>query len=368
MIDLLVLQPTPFCNLDCSYCYLPDRGNKARMSWEVLEAAARRVVESPYLGDELTFVWHAGEPMVVPIQWYAEAFERVARVVGDRAEVFHSFQTNATLINDDWCAFLKAREVRIGVSYDGPAPLHDRHRVKRDGRGTHAEVTEGMRRLRAAGIPFHVIAVVTADALDQAEGIYRVMQASGCYQVGFNFEEAEGVNATSTLDESSIPAVRAFLGRFLELCRRDPDAPRVRELDHMAAALMAPPSRDRGTQENEPFRVLTVGQTGEFTTWSPELLGASHPKLGTLTLGNVLTDSLEDAAASAHFLALAADVSAGVEACAETCSYFGVCGGGSPSNKLSEAGGFAATETNHCRLSRQAVAEVVLADLERVVG
>ena len=23
-LELLVVQPTPFCNLDCSYCYLPD--------------------------------------------------------------------------------------------------------------------------------------------------------------------------------------------------------------------------------------------------------------------------------------------------------------------------------------------------------
>ena len=68
--------------------------------------------------------------------------------------------------------------------------------------------------------------------------------------------------------------------------------------------------------------------------------------LGTLALGNVLTDSLADAAASAHFLALAADVRAGVDACAETCTYFGVCGGGSPSNKLSEANGFGPTLPN----------------------
>ena len=28
-IDLLVVQPTPFCNIDCRYCYLPDRNSKA---------------------------------------------------------------------------------------------------------------------------------------------------------------------------------------------------------------------------------------------------------------------------------------------------------------------------------------------------
>jgi uncharacterized protein len=28
-IELLVVQPTPFCNIDCRYCYLADRTNKS---------------------------------------------------------------------------------------------------------------------------------------------------------------------------------------------------------------------------------------------------------------------------------------------------------------------------------------------------
>ena len=39
-LQLLVVQPTPFCNLDCSYCYLPNRGNKQLMAPVTLEALA----------------------------------------------------------------------------------------------------------------------------------------------------------------------------------------------------------------------------------------------------------------------------------------------------------------------------------------
>ena len=38
-VRLLVVQPTPFCNLDCDYCYLPDLGDRSRLSFPVLEAA-----------------------------------------------------------------------------------------------------------------------------------------------------------------------------------------------------------------------------------------------------------------------------------------------------------------------------------------
>ncbi|MBX7268664.1 hypothetical protein KIF24_23340 [Micromonospora sp. Llam7] len=34
----LVLQPTSFCNLDCTYCYLPDRRSRRLMSVPVATA------------------------------------------------------------------------------------------------------------------------------------------------------------------------------------------------------------------------------------------------------------------------------------------------------------------------------------------
>jgi uncharacterized protein len=75
---LLVLQPTPFCNIDCSYCYLPDRNDRSRMSLATVRLAARRLREDGLLGDELTVVWHAGEPLVLPPAWYEEAFAVLA--------------------------------------------------------------------------------------------------------------------------------------------------------------------------------------------------------------------------------------------------------------------------------------------------
>src|SRR5437764_2148625 len=54
-LGLLVLQPTPFCNINCSYCYLSDRTSTARMSLQILDLACRRVFESRLLGRELAF-------------------------------------------------------------------------------------------------------------------------------------------------------------------------------------------------------------------------------------------------------------------------------------------------------------------------
>ena len=72
-IELLVLQPTSFCSIDCQYCYLPARHVRRRMSRATLERIAQRILPSRHVGDQLTAVWHAGEPLVLPIPFYEEA-------------------------------------------------------------------------------------------------------------------------------------------------------------------------------------------------------------------------------------------------------------------------------------------------------
>ena len=61
-IGLLILQPTPFCNINCSYCYLPNRDVRARMSPDVFVKILDRLTESDFIGEKISFVWHAGEP------------------------------------------------------------------------------------------------------------------------------------------------------------------------------------------------------------------------------------------------------------------------------------------------------------------
>jgi len=45
-IQLLVVQPTPFCNIDCRYCYLGDRTNKSVVATETLRNLFAQVFAS----------------------------------------------------------------------------------------------------------------------------------------------------------------------------------------------------------------------------------------------------------------------------------------------------------------------------------
>jgi sulfatase maturation enzyme AslB (radical SAM superfamily) len=62
-IEMVVLQPTAFCNIACAYCYLPSRDQCGVMEQETVRCVFERIFESGYAAPELAVIWHAGEPL-----------------------------------------------------------------------------------------------------------------------------------------------------------------------------------------------------------------------------------------------------------------------------------------------------------------
>lgn len=364
-IELLILQPTPFCNIDCTYCYLPGRQDRSRMSEAVLAAACDRLGEAGLVGATLSIVWHAGEPLVMPVAWYERAFDLVAERLPQTA-VTHSFQTNGMLIDAAWCRLFQRPDVRVGVSIDGPRTLHDRHRVTRAGAGTHARAMQGIRRLQAVGIDFHVISVLTRNALFFPDELYAFYVDGGIRDVCFNIEEIEGpYQASSLKDPRCLELCRRFYKRFLDLVSESDDIRSVRELDYAFSSILDPQrARRSDNQQAEPFGIVTVGCNGDVSTFSPELLGNRHPRFPDFVFGNVLKDSFQEMLATEKLGAIAREIRAGVERCRRTCSYFELCGGGMPVNKLYETGRFDSDETLFCRYTVQLLTDLALDALE----
>lgn len=369
-LDLLIVQPTPFCNIDCSYCYLPNRQSTKRIGPAILERIFAEVFACGIVRKPFTVVWHAGEPLVLPPAFYEDAIAILDRHNADGVRVAHSFQTNGILLDDAWCDFILARDLRIGVSVDGPDFLHDRCRKTRSGAGTLHKVRDGMRRLRERRIPFHTITVLTRTSLDYPDELFDFFRAEGIGRIAFNIEEIEGPNTTSTLNAPDVrAALTRFLTRFYELNQRSRVPLQVREFDNARSALLYPADAPRmPDHQKTPLAILSIDCEGNFSTFSPELLGLPSERYGGFTLGNILTDSLSDVIKSPRLQAMAADIQAGVERCRQTCEYFAYCGGGSPGNKYFENGSFDSTETMYCRLSCQAVIDVVLDKLAKKVS
>lgn len=367
-IELLVIQPTPFCNIDCAYCYLPQRDSKSAVSAQTLRNLFSQIFASDWVKDCLSVVWHAGEPLVLPVAFYREAFRNIEQLKPPGLMVTHGFQTNGTLINEEWCAFFAQEQINLGVSIDGPRQFHDLNRKTRAGRGTFERTLAGIRLLRRFNVPFHIISVLSAASMAAPDAMFDFFAAEGIAEVCFNVEESEGGHVSRTFAQRGIEdAYYQFLSEFWRLSTSSPGAITfIREIEHAIRQVIRPSDAPFSNQLVEPFAITSMDWAGNISTFSPELLGLKNAEYGDYLLGNVNDGVLTDFIHSPTLARMLKDIRAGVRMCEETCQYFSVCGGGEPVNKLAENGSFASTETRYCRLTKMRATDLVLDAIERM--
>ncbi|MFI1189324.1 cyclophane-forming radical SAM peptide maturase AmcB [Streptomyces californicus] len=348
----VVVQPTTWCNLDCRYCYLPFRKLKHQMPPEVAEALARQVAQLEDTGHPIGIVWHAGEALAVGQQKFAallDPFEELRRA----GRVRHYVQTNATLITDTWCDLLSAYDVRLGVSIDGPAALNA-ERVDLRGKPAFDRILRGITQLREYGIPFSVISVVGTLGIAMPEELMEFLTALGAHSVGFNIEEIEGVNT----DRQPPTALQAeeFWRRILTWSREHPGTPAVREVDRLAEYLQLIRSGQRAEWDRRLLDPIpTVSWKGDVVLLSPELADTTAPEYGDFMAGNIVDRPLTEILRDAHRLRYVRDFLTGLDRCQAECEFFDFCRGAQAANRYFENGSLKTTETNYCRVSRQAL-------------
>ncbi|BCL15060.1 radical SAM protein [Micromonospora sagamiensis] len=346
----VVMQPTTLCNLDCHYCYLPLRAMDRRMPVAVAEAVAEAVDPWAERG-RFSVVWHGGEPL-------AAGPEHLAALIAPFGPaVEHHVQTNATLIDDDWCAFFAEHRVRVSVSVDGGRD-RNAERVTRGGRPAYDRIVRGVAALRRHGLPFSALAVVSRPEPGLAAELYDYFLDLGCDVLGVNIEETEGVNTRGNAHDAA--TVTTFWAELVAAWRRDPRI-HLREVEwslRYASAILDGTADDVLPRRLDP--IPTVAHDGSVTLLSPELAGFSDPRYGNFSSGNVLDTPLAEILADAERTSWVGEFLSGVEACRASCPYFGFCGGGHAANRYFEQGRFDGTETEHCRNSKIRLLEGVL--------
>lgn len=168
------------CNLQCSYCYyLPkeqllaqQRGT--RMAPAVLDNYIRQYLTSQP-GNEVTFAWQGGEPTLLGLDFFRQVVRLQKRYRQPHQQINNDLQTNGTLLDDEWCVFLKQHKFLVGLSIDGPQALHDSCRVGRHGQPTFAKVLGAARRLQKFQIPFSTLTVVGRHNAHAAVQIYQFL-------------------------------------------------------------------------------------------------------------------------------------------------------------------------------------------------
>ena len=176
-----MVKPTgAICNLDCTYCYylhkqeLLGSDNKFRISDEILDTHIRQYIEGQR-GDEVVFSWQGGEPTLVGIGFFEKVVALEQKYQRPNQRVENDLQTNGTLLNDDWCAFLRENNFLVGLSIDGPQELHDRFRVDKGGQPTFKKVFAAAQLLQKHGVPFNTLTVVNRINAKKPLDVYRFL-------------------------------------------------------------------------------------------------------------------------------------------------------------------------------------------------
>lgn len=146
------------CNLACTYCYYyfhgddSANGRPAVASREQFPAIVDFLVQGARdLGIEsMDLIFHGGEPTLQKPRDFAYFCELVLERLHPICPVSFGIQTNAVHLSPEWLDCFKRFGIGVGVSIDGPAEYHDRFRLDRKGRTSHAEVEANVIKLQDA--------------------------------------------------------------------------------------------------------------------------------------------------------------------------------------------------------------------------
>lgn len=181
------------------------------MSDEVLEMYIRQHLEAT--SEPLVFFsWHGGEPLLAGIDFYRKALALQRKYCPAEKKIVNGIQTNGTLLDEQWCAFLAEAGFVVGISLDGPEHLHNAFRLAPGGGETFKKVMRGFDLLVLHGIDPEILCVVNAVNVKYPLEVYRYFRHLGVPFITF-IPLVEPVNSTRSVSERSVQA--KDFGHFL---------------------------------------------------------------------------------------------------------------------------------------------------------
>lgn len=115
--------------------------------------------------DQVNFIWHGGEPTILPIRFYEKALLVQARLRRPNQIITNVIQSNGTRLSPEWIKFIRNYNFGLGISLDGPPEIHDIERIYASGRPSFQDINQNIKLLRKNRILFSVLMVIDERAL-----------------------------------------------------------------------------------------------------------------------------------------------------------------------------------------------------------
>jgi uncharacterized protein len=348
-------RPTPFrefvikvhsrCDLACDYCYMYEMADKSwrerpkRMSADIAEQTAVRVGEHAraHRTADIALILHGGEPLLAGPELIARLVTATRREAGEQVRVAASIQTNGVGLDDTYLSLFRELDVQVGVSVDGTAEAHDRHRRFASGRGSYAAVAAGVHRLMQA--PYrHLFGglLCTIDLRNDPLATYEALLAFGPPRIDFLLPHGTwAAPPPGRVPGSSITPYAEWLIRVFDHWYRAPRT-RVRLFEDILHLALG------GTSAAEmvglsPSRVVVIETDGAIE--QVDTLKAAYSGAAATGL-HVARDPLDAALLQPGVVARQLGRAALAAPC-RACRIHRVCGGGTYTHRYRPGTGFA---------------------------
>lgn len=124
--DLVILELTRDCNLQCEYCLMLDKYKHKQelLDFELYKKIIDQIIKQRLLNrkteNPLTLIFHGGEPLLAnPKNFYKYAEYAYENFRKNKLKFFLGTQTNGLLLNDEFMKILLKFDFSVGVSFDG---------------------------------------------------------------------------------------------------------------------------------------------------------------------------------------------------------------------------------------------------------
>ena len=338
----VMVKPTgAVCNLNCSYCFYLDKSSlypdgKFHMSDEVLESYLQQLIEA-HQTHSVTVAWQGGEPTLMGLDFYRKAVSLQNKYRKPGMTFENTLQTNGTLLDDDWCRFLKENDFLVGISIDGPGELHDICRKDKRGQGTFDKVIAGLHLLRKYGVDYNILATVNRFNSGYPLDIYRFFRDDlGAQYIQFiPIVEKRDIPVFQNIDQETAYSVlpdqwgRFLIAIFDEWVRRDVGRTFVLNFDGTLAGWL-----------NRSGTLCIFGRTcglGLALEHNGDLYSCDHFVDPEHKLGNILETPLYYMVTSERQLKFGRYKQESLTDYCRKCEYLFICNGECPKNRFCEA-------------------------------
>ncbi|WP_234365504.1 FxsB family cyclophane-forming radical SAM/SPASM peptide maturase [Streptomyces sp. RTd22] len=364
------------CNLACDHCYVYQgadqswRDQPRAMAWPTAERVCRRIADhaAAHRLPSVRVLLHGGEPLLAGVEFLGRLVRRLRELLPHHTRLDILAQTNGTLVDEAVLRLCHDHGILLGVSMDGDRAVHDRHRARADGGGSHRAVADALTLLgRPEHRPLWAGVLCTVDVTADPAATYRHLMSFAPPAIDLLLPLGHWGSPPPgrTADPRHVPYAR-WLTTVFDLWYGAPEQTvRLPFFESVLDLLLGGTSRVESVGGG-PSRLVVVETDGRLT--QSDLLKTAYagaPDTGCDVFRHGLDELLDHPGIVARQLgrdALAAECRA--------CPVEAVCGGGLYPHRYRPGAGFRnpSVYSPDLKVFIRHVADVVRADLARLSG